>query len=178
MDDDDKQAYDRLVAELVERRIERSTAEELARDYPDECRRQLDAFDVNIGAGRNVGAYLRAAIEQRWAAPRAQRSMFLNPRAARRQTEFRSDSSCAYLALSFPSLRRAPGIQPWDAEALDRWAAQPNRDPAARAAAQLALGFADSGRAWTCGRFDLWEALTIWDCDHGSPFVAFLQHCW
>jgi hypothetical protein len=177
MDEDNEQA---IVAELVTRGVNRETAEKLARDYPDECRRQLGAFDVDIGAGGNVGAYLHAAIEQRWAVPRAQRSMFLNHPAVRkrRRTEFRTDSSCAYLALGFPSLRRAPGIEPWDAEALDRWAARPDRDPAARAAAQLVLGLVDSGRDWTCGRFDLREALAVWDCDHGCPFLSFLQHCW
>lgn len=81
------------------------------------------------------------------------------------------------LARSFPCLREAPGVEPFDAKALDRWAAGPVSH-GERVSAQFLLAVWDPSNGWTCGRFDLMEALNLWPPSHRGPFVRWVANPW
>jgi len=81
------------------------------------------------------------------------------------------------LARSFPCLRDAPGVDPWDPQALDRWAVGP-ASHGERVAASFLLAVWDSSTDWTCGRFDLMEALNVWPESHRVPFLQWACDPW
>ncbi len=55
--------------------------------------------------------------------------------------------------------------EPWDAVELDVWGNGP-RSYGERVTAQFLLKVWDPSTDWKCGRFDLTEALRIWDAEH------------
>ncbi len=106
------------------------------------------------------------------------------------------------LALSFPALETADGVEPFDQIALDEWA----RSAASHGgmlAAQFVLAVFH-GRAghvgkprktperdewhgkyrfnvdthWRCGIFDIVDALGTWDHAHRAAFVAWAREPW
>jgi len=84
------------------------------------------------------------------------------------------------LATSFPTLAGGvPGVLPWDAEALEEWAAGPAPSHGGLCAARFVLsvwnGCTDD---WRCGRFDAMEALGCWDNQHRAAFVAWASDPW
>lgn len=85
------------------------------------------------------------------------------------------------LALTFPSLVRADGVTPWDANRLDEWATAP-RSHGERCAAQFVLavwaGTPTSECEWKSGPFDLMEALRVWDEQHHHAFVSWVRAPW
>ncbi len=81
-------------------------------------------------------------------------------------------SKMTAFACSFPSLRHAPGIKCWDANELDRWAAEMPLSHGELCTARFVLAIWDSDAEWRCGRFDIMEALRIWDPSHHSVFLA------
>jgi hypothetical protein len=81
-------------------------------------------------------------------------------------------------ALSFHSLRNAPGVKLWDADTLDRWAADTALSHGERVTAQFVLHVRDPDHAWRCGKFDLMEALRVWDNDHHAGFLAWVKEPW
>ena len=81
------------------------------------------------------------------------------------------------LAESFPCLRDAPGILPWDAVKLDRWAAAV-ASHGERVTASFVLAVWDSSTEWEAGRFDLMEALNVWPESHREPFLKWAAEPW
>lgn len=82
------------------------------------------------------------------------------------------------LALSFPSLERAAGVSPWDAEAFAAWAAGPAPSQGMRCAAQFVLTVWNHYVEWECGRFDVMEALSCWDDRHRAAFLGWAANPW
>lgn len=82
------------------------------------------------------------------------------------------------LIRSFPSLIGKPGASPWDALILDRWAASGIPSHGERVAAQFVLGVWDPRANWSCGQFDVFEAMRIWDCKHQAAFLEWVSRPW
>lgn len=88
------------------------------------------------------------------------------------------------LCQSFPILRNADGVQPWDQERFARWAGGPGSTATRQAAAFVLSVWNGScepkeGGWWNkkpfrVGRFDLVVAWQVWDCHQKD---AFLQWC-
>lgn len=82
------------------------------------------------------------------------------------------------LAWSFPTLRTARGVAPWDPEVFDAWACGPEPSAGGLYAAQLVLAvfnmFAERG----CGKFDIIRALNVWDAAHREAFLAWAEDPW
>ena len=81
------------------------------------------------------------------------------------------------LARSFPCLRNAPGIDPWDAQVLDRWAAG-SVSHGEQVTARFLLAVWDASAEWQSGRFDLMEALHVWEPSHRLPFLEWADDPW
>jgi|WetSurMetagenome_2_1015567.scaffolds.fasta_scaffold331099_2 hypothetical protein len=84
------------------------------------------------------------------------------------------------LALSFPELSRraSHAILPFDALDLDRWARSGAPGHGGLCAARFVLSVWDPGTKWNCGRFDIHEALGIWDDEHRKAFSTWAQNPW
>lgn len=87
------------------------------------------------------------------------------------------------LAMRFPSLERAavktvPGILPWNAKELDAWAASAIPSDGERYAAQFVLSIWDNAGNWQCGKFDVVDALRIWDPMHCAVFIEWANDPW
>src|SRR4051812_22080942 len=81
------------------------------------------------------------------------------------------------LVRGFPCLRRAVGVSSWEALELDRWAAGPV-STGERITAQFLLAVWDPSNEWTCGRFDVMEALRVWDLKHRAAFLRWASDPW
>lgn len=81
------------------------------------------------------------------------------------------------LAQSFPCLRRAWGVSPFEPEELNRWAAS-GVSHGERVTASFILAVWDSATDWEAGRFDLMEALRIWDESHHKAFLKWAAEPW
>jgi hypothetical protein len=87
------------------------------------------------------------------------------------------ETKMSNFAMSFPSLRGAPGVKLWDAKTLDRWAkAGPSHGE--RVTARFVLAVWNSDTDWECGKFDLMEALSVWDAKHHTAFLAWVREPW
>jgi hypothetical protein len=82
------------------------------------------------------------------------------------------------LARSFPSMRALyDGNRPWDAIKLDEWAAgSPSHGEIVTA--QFLLAVWNPDHEWKSGRFDLMEALSIWDSSHHEAFLEWAKAPW
>jgi hypothetical protein len=89
-----------------------------------------------------------------------------------------SSRSIEQLAQSFPSLVNKPGVSPWDALALDAWACGPAPSHGMLCAAQFVLAVWNPDAEWRCGRFDVMEAMGVWDAAHVGSFVAWASAAW
>lgn len=78
-------ATDELVQRLVENELNRIDAERLAREKPDECRRQLDHLPFVKEFKSSRGAYLRSAIEGEYSAPKGYAAHAEKERTRKRQ---------------------------------------------------------------------------------------------
>ena len=82
------------------------------------------------------------------------------------------------LAYSFPSLRTYyGGVKPWNASELDEWAAGP-ASHGEKVTARLLLAIWDPNHTWTAGRFDVMEALRVWDDEHREAFLEWASDPW
>lgn len=81
------------------------------------------------------------------------------------------------LAESFPCLRGARGVRPFDPGELNRWAAGP-ASHGERVTASFILAVWDSSTEWEAGRFDLMEALNVWSPSHRVPFLEWASDPW
>ena len=76
------------------------------------------------------------------------------------------------LARRFPCLQGAAGIDPWDPEALHRWAQASPEESSARYAATLVLNLWREG-PWD--RFDILAAARVWEEADLQTFVDWLR---
>lgn len=82
------------------------------------------------------------------------------------------------LARAFPSMATAPHVRLWDANRFDRWTAETPLSHGEFVTARFLLAVWNPGHAWACGRFDLMEAVRIWDDDHRRVFLAWAEAPW
>lgn len=82
------------------------------------------------------------------------------------------------LAWKFPCLRHAPGVEPWNADRLDDWAASGGPSHGEKCSARFVLAVWNPNHEWQVGRFDLMEALRIWDEDSHKAFIAWARDPW
>lgn len=102
------------------------------------------------------------------------------------------------LALRFPTLQRAEGVDPFNPEQLDAWACK-DASHGGQLAAQFVLAVW-SGRGaryrftrraqdgvsklfsaktpWRCGPFDIVDALSTWDVHHREAFATWALKPW
>ncbi len=88
------------------------------------------------------------------------------------------EAKMAAFAKTFPSLRPAPGVAVWHAMALDRWAAKAAVSHGELVTARFVLAVWDAGTEWQCGRFDLMDALRVWDPGHRRAFLSWVVDPW
>lgn len=95
--------------------------------------------------------------------------------------ESQAKQKISALAMSFPSLRRADGVNPWDADRLDEWGAGP-RSHGERCAARFVLAVWSGGLIeecpWKSGPFDMVDAVKTWDESHHRAFVSWVRDPW
>jgi hypothetical protein len=143
-------------------------------------------IEVDLGDGKTMRGHPNAA------------NAFLASRAAARERNRRwpqtSDgqvdtrAAMTTLARSFPSLRGADGVDPWDLERFARWLCAGTGGGAARAGRlvlhvwnaaadhrefgrELGIEFADD----CLQPFNLSEALGVWDEEHKRAFIAWVE---
>jgi hypothetical protein len=88
--------------------------------------------------------------------------------------EARPDLRMTGLALRFPSLRRAPGVEPWNPCALDDWA------PSASSGELWAASFLlwavwNADGPWRTPPFRLRDAWAVWDDGHRAAASSWLR---
>jgi hypothetical protein len=83
------------------------------------------------------------------------------------------------LARTFPSLKRVlDELKPFDAPAFDRRASG-GLSHGERVTAQFLLAVWDPDYDdWQCGRFDVMEALRVWDEPHRAAFLDWARDPW
>jgi hypothetical protein len=81
------------------------------------------------------------------------------------------------LAEHFPSMRGAPGIDPWTPHELNRWAVG-QASHGERHTARFLLAVWDPGTDWEAGGFDVLEALRVWDLAHRAAFLECAADPW
>ena len=81
------------------------------------------------------------------------------------------------LARSFPCLRGARGVDPFEPEELNRWAVG-GASHGERVTASFLLAIWDSSTEWETGRFDVMEALRVWPPSHREPFLRWAADSW
>ena len=94
------------------------------------------------------------------------------------------------LAQSFPSLQKAPGVEPWEPLTFLRWAASGVLSHGEVLAAKFVLSVWDPGQDWEkvardnkimsdpkarFARFDVFEAMNGWDQEHISAMLAWID---
>jgi hypothetical protein len=167
------------------KRSDAMVAVQIRRHRPGEPMPTADDGELVISDGDSV--YIsrsREAIEQTIAEDRAMRG-----REERRRALWGDGGrdSMTRLAMMFPSLRRAPGVAPWDVTALLRWACDVD-DDSARHAAKFVLSVWN-GCEWEAearregfiseedrfGPFSVAEAVSVWDEEHVQAFMAWVR---
>ena len=81
------------------------------------------------------------------------------------------------LVAEFPCLDHKPGTVPWDALALDHWAATV-ASSGERYAAQFVLGVWNRHEEWKAGKFDLFFAMQVLDERECEAIVRWCQDPW
>ncbi len=98
-------------------------------------------------------------------------------------------ASMTRLAKLFPSLNQAPGVEPWDVDELLRWAASGVLSHGEVLAAKFVLSVWNPGTDWEeiaredglledgqwFRRFDLFEAMNVWDQEHRSAALTWIE---
>jgi hypothetical protein len=82
------------------------------------------------------------------------------------------------LAQTFPCLRNAPGIDPWDVNKLDEWASTPWPSHVEKCAAQFVLAVWNPDFKWKCGKFDIMEAMKVWDSATYNAYLVWAADPW
>lgn len=93
------------------------------------------------------------------------------------------------LAVLFPSLRRAPGMRPWNVDKFLHWAASGVLSHGEVLAAKFVLAVWNPSTDWEgiarekglleddehFTRFDLFEAMNVWDQEHRSAALTWIE---
>ena len=110
----------------------------------------------------------------------APREAFAKLQAAVETRQLTGADKTSLLALSFPELSRraAHAILPFDALVLNKWARSGAPGHGGLCAARFVLSVWDPRQKWTSGRFDMHEALSIWDDEHRKAFMTWVQNPW
>jgi len=89
-----------------------------------------------------------------------------------------SPSSVVALAMTFPSLRSAPGLHPWSARTFREWSfgALVSAPMEARHAAKFILEVWDG--KYPGSAFRAVDAMTEWDDAHRAAFLAWCRAPW
>lgn len=82
------------------------------------------------------------------------------------------------LALSFPTMELADGVKPWNALRFARWVRSAAPGHGARCAGKFLLSVWSPYTRWKACRFDLHEALGVWDPEHQAAFLAWVRAPW
>lgn len=82
------------------------------------------------------------------------------------------------LAQTFPSLWNAPGVRPWNAVTVDEWASSGGPSHGELCTARFILSVWNPDEQWQCGRFDIMEALRVWDMSHRKAFLDWAVDPW
>ena len=82
------------------------------------------------------------------------------------------------LAATFPCLVGAPEIVSWQPLKLDEWAASGKPSHGEIVSARFLLAVWNPDEAWQSGRFDLMEALSVWDTNHHQAFLEWAREPW
>jgi len=88
------------------------------------------------------------------------------------------EAKMSNFACSFHLLQSAVEGKPWDADALDCWAAETPLSHGEQVTARFVLAVWNPNHSWKCGKFDLMEALRIWDAEHHAAFLAWAREPW
>lgn len=102
-------------------------------------------------------------------------------------TETKMAADISQLAQSFPSLRGKPGVEPWDVMALLRWTMVASHGEVL--AAKFVLGVWNPATDWgtiavenkimkkggAFTRFDIFEAMNVWDDAHIAAMAAWVN---
>ena len=88
------------------------------------------------------------------------------------------DSRVRLLAQTFPALWKAPGVSPWDALTIDEWATSGRPSHGELCTAKFILAVWDPDGEWRSGRFDVMEALRVWDLTHRTAFLDWAADPW
>ncbi len=88
--------------------------------------------------------------------------------------------SMTRLACSFPSLRSAAGVEPWDPLALLRWSLPASHGEACAAKFVLSVWNSSTNNELIepdrkFSRFDLFEAMNVWDQEHINAALAWIE---
>ena len=97
-------------------------------------------------------------------------------------------AAMSQLASSFPSLAGAPGVRPWDQNALLSWLCTEGLSHGELLAARFVLGVWNPSTKWDdiareeglpfpghAVRFDFFEAAGVWDRNHLAAFAAWVD---
>jgi hypothetical protein len=99
-----------------------------------------------------------------------------------------SKKAMAELCALFPALEDVPGTNPWDQMKVLSWLAEVGASHGERCAAIFVLSVWNSGTDWSemakengldhenVPRFDLFEAMGVWDNQNHSAFLAWAQN--
>jgi hypothetical protein len=82
------------------------------------------------------------------------------------------------LAQEFPSLWNAPGVSPWNAVTVDEWASSGRPSHGELCTARFILAVWEPNENWRAGRFDVMEALRVWDEPHRTAFLRWAAAPW
>lgn len=75
-------------------------------------------------------------------------------------------------------MRNAPGVDPFLATEVDRWAAETPLSHGEQVTVHFLLAVWDPNHSWTCGAFNLMEALRVWDQAHREAFLDWAADPW
>jgi hypothetical protein len=91
--------------------------------------------------------------------------------------EDRRKEKMTALAETFPCMRGVPGVDPWEPEELNRWAAGP-ASSGEKQVVRFLLSVWNRYEEWECGRFDAMEALLVWDAENRKAFATWAADPW
>jgi hypothetical protein len=82
------------------------------------------------------------------------------------------------LATTFPCTAKMAGVTPWDALRLDELASSARPSHGEIVTAKFFLAVWNPGEDWKSGRFDIMEALSVWDDNHRNALLAWAKAPW
>jgi hypothetical protein len=82
------------------------------------------------------------------------------------------------LAATCKCLIDKPGVSPWDATSLDSWASSGIPSHGELVTARFLLAVWNPNENWTSGRFDVMDALSVWDESHREMFLDWAADPW